>query len=87
MKIKNLDFANFSTDLRRISYWICQGRSDLASSMFRQAKEKYSLPNKLGPFRNIWMEAEKIDDKSRKIIERSDRAATLSSILLQESMK
>ncbi len=83
----NKDLANFSTDLRRVSYWIYEGKIDLAKRFLRLAKGKYKLTGRIGPYPDIWQEIEKINNLEGGNYRSSDRAATISSILLNESLK
>lgn len=83
----NYQLANLSTDLRRISYWVYDGRINLARKFLLKAKRKYKINNSVGPFKDIWQEIEKIENLEGGKIVAADRASTLGSILLQESLK
>ena len=83
----NRQLANFSTDLRRVSYWIYGGRKLLADKFLSMARSKYKINGFIGPYQNIWAELEKIKKMDGGRIAAADRASTMSSILLQESFK
>ena len=82
----NTQLANFSTDLRRVSYWIYQGRFELAQKTLNLGRRKYKTISKVGCFDNVWSEIEKINNREDRL-KAAERASTLSSILLQESFK
>lgn len=79
------DLLNFSTDLRRISYWAYEGKDDLVKETLQRARRIYKLPKKIGPFQNIWEEIKKIEKQEDGQYVTADRAGTVSSILLLES--
>lgn len=80
--------ANLSTDLRRISYWLYQGRLDLAKLFLVHCQKTYrGLNPKIGCYKNIWIELKKIADLEGGQIEASERALTTSLILLHRSRK
>ena len=83
----NYQLANLSTDLRRISYWIYDGKTDLAKKFILNAKNKYKIKSSIGPFNNIWVELKKIETLEGGRIRAADRASTIGSILLQESLR
>lgn len=83
----NYQLANFSTDLRRVSYWIYSGRESLAKVLLTTAKSTYTIKTSTGPYENIWAEIDKIKYLSGGRKMAADRASTMSSILLQESLK
>jgi hypothetical protein len=82
-----IQLARMSTDLRRISYWLLSERDELVSEMLIKMKNKYQVSGRVGIFPNIWLEIEKLSDNSKSNYIKSDYATTLSSILLQESLK
>lgn len=83
----NVQMANLSTDLRRISNWIYEGKQDLVKDNIKRLKEKYADVSSVGIYKNIWDEIEKIKENKEGNIRSADRATTLGSILLQESLK
>jgi hypothetical protein len=83
----NIQLANFSTDLRRISNWICEGNFNMARDNIKRLKTKYENITSVGVYKNIWDEIEKIEQNKEGHLRSSDRATTLGSILLQESFK
>lgn len=83
----NLQLANLSTDLRRISNWIYQGKIDLVQENITRIKSKYVDISEVGIYKNIWSEIEKISKNKEGNVRSADRATTLGSILLQESLK
>ena len=83
----NYQLANLSTDLRRISYWIYYGRTDLAKEFISNAKNRYKIKSSVGPFMDVWKEVEKIKLGKEGSVRAADRATTLASVLLQESLK
>lgn len=81
---KNL--ANLSADLRRISYWLYQGRIDLAQSFLKRCPQVYQGINpRISCYRNIWAELEKIANLEGGLVKASERALTASLILLHHS--
>lgn len=83
----NIQLANLSTDLRRISNWIYDGKTGLAADNLKRLKEKYKGVTSVGVYKNIWDEIEKIKNNSEGNLRSADRTTTLGSILLQESLK
>lgn len=80
------DLANLSTDLRRISYWLYQGRIDLAQSFLKRCPQIYQKINpQISCYHNIWAELKKIADLKEGSIKASERALTASLILLHRS--
>ncbi len=78
----NVDIANLSVDLRRISYWIYRGRTELADKFLNQCKVKYrTIPTHIGNYTNVWDEVERIQNAQKKQIEGAERALTLSRVL------
>ena len=79
----NSDLANFSTDLLRISYWIYQGQDLMAGNFLNFCRKNYKNINpKIGCYKNIWEEFDKISNFGTNRIQSSERALTLSRILL-----
>lgn len=79
----NNDLANFSTDLLRISYWIYYKNDSLATQFLNFCKKNYQNVNaKVGCYKNIWDEIDKISDFENDRLHASERALTLSRILL-----
>jgi len=83
----NIQLANLSTDLRRISNWIYEGKNDLVIEYISKFKEKYEVNKSVGVYKDIWQEIEIIKTVRDGRIKSADRATTLSSVLLQESLK
>ena len=83
----NYQLANLSTDLRRISYWIYEGKSDLVEKYFQKIEGKYQIDKAIGPFTDLGREIELIKSGKGGRVRSADRAGTLSSILLQEALK
>ena len=83
----NYQLANLSTDLRRVSNWIYEGKSDFVKKYLSKIESKYKIDTPVGPFENIWNEIELIKSEKGGRVQTADRAGTLSSILLQESLK
>ncbi|OGM10976.1 hypothetical protein A2Z22_03860 [Candidatus Woesebacteria bacterium RBG_16_34_12] len=83
----NNQLANLSTDLRRVSYWIYEGKMDLVRKFLLNAKTKYKISASVGPYKNIWQEIKRIENLEGGKIMAADRASTLGCILLQESFK
>lgn len=83
----NRTLANFSTDLRRVSNWVIGGRITLAKNLLFNAQKKYQGVERVGPYKNVWDEVEKIKALEGGKSVAADRASTVSSILLQESFK
>ena len=83
----NRKLANMSTDFRRISYWIYQGKDDLASRMIARAKKTYKINSPVGPYKDVWKEVDSVKNLTGGRLVAADRASTISSILLQESFK
>lgn len=82
----NKDLQNFSTDLLRISYWIYDGRLDLAKKMLKRCKLMYNkIEKEIGCYKNIWEEIEKIENIEGGRNAASERASTASVILLHKS--
>ena len=79
--------ANLSTDLRRVSYWIYGNNNKLASKQLDKINEKYDIKQPIGPYNNIWDEINKVKTLKGGNIRAADRASTISSVLLQESLK
>lgn len=79
-------YASLATDLRRISYWIYDGDIKLSRKFLDISKQKYKIKSHVGCFNNIWNEIKKIRDLEGGKYVAADRAATLSSILMQESI-
>ena len=78
------DLANFSTDLRRVSYWIYEGRINLAINCLKDCRQKYHKVNsKTGGYKNIWDEVKKIESLKDNA---SERALTLSIILKNRAL-
>jgi hypothetical protein len=82
----NYQLANLSTDLKRVSKWICVGQKSLVKDYLAKIKSKYQIAGQVGPYRDIWREIARIKSEKDKV-EAADRVGTLSSILLQESFK
>lgn len=83
----NIDLANFSTDLRRISYWIIEKDFEMAKKFLHLSKEKYkNVPTKIGCYKNIWTEISKIENMTTNREKASERAMTASVILLDEAL-
>ena len=56
-------YQNMSADLRRLAYWIYEGRDNLAQKMLKIVKEKYKgVPISVGCYENIWKEIEDIEN-------------------------
>ena len=83
----NYQLANLSTDLRRISYWSYYGKDDLVNKTIEKAEDIYKISKRQGPYKDIWVEINKIKKQEGGRIRAADRATTLSLILLQESLK
>ena len=83
----NVALANLSTDLRRISYWIYNGNIELGMDFLSRVKKMYKIERSVGPFKDIWDEIEKVKSLEGGRVRAADRASTLASILLQESLK
>lgn len=83
----NETLANLSCDLKRISYWIYEEKFSLAKKFLTLAKKRYKINSKIGPFINFWDEVEKVEKLEGGKIRAADRATTLASILLLESVK
>lgn len=82
----NKDLANFSTDLMRISYWIYHGSDKLAKKFLDTCKENYNnVGPRVGCYRNIWQEIEKVSDFGKNRLQAAERALTLSRILIMYS--
>ena len=77
------DLLNLSTDLRRISDWIVNGDIDIAQKFINICREKYSdIPQKIGSYKNIWKEIDKIEKLEGGKDKAAERASTASVILL-----
>lgn len=83
----NIKLANLSTDLRRTSYWIYRGKKKLARETMEKLKDKYKDIGSVGIYENIWEEIDKVIKNEGGNMRSADRATTLGSILLQESLK
>jgi hypothetical protein len=83
----NYHLANFSTDLRRISNWFYYGEVDLVNRVLEKSKDIYKINKQQGPYKDIWIEIEKIKLQEGGRMKAADRATTLSLILLHESLK
>ena len=83
----NYQLANLSTDLRRISYWIYDGKEKLVKNYIEKIKPKYKINKPVGIYKDVWKEVEKIKLGKEGSVRAADRATTLASILLQESLK
>lgn len=83
----NYELAKFSTDLRRISYWIYNGNNDLVKKFISKARSIYKIAPSQGSYKDIWKEIEKIEKLDGGRIKAADRASTLSSIMFQEAFK
>ncbi len=83
----NITYANFSTDLRRVSYWIYQGNFELSKKFLVSFKNKYKIDGKIACFKNIWDEIDKLKKLKGGRLKASEGATTISSILLQEALK
>lgn len=82
----NLDLANLSADLRRVSYWLCQNQVDLAKRFLKQTRSRYrNIEPKVGCYQNIWEEIERIADLGGGFLRASERALTASLILMHSS--
>ena len=80
------DLANFSSDLRRIAYWIYDKQFDLAKTMLGKTRKLYSEINpKIGCYKNIWNEIEKIEKLEGGRLKAAERASTASVILMYKS--
>jgi hypothetical protein len=55
--------------------------------MLTKMKNKYQVAGRVGIFPDIWLEIGKLSGNSKSNYIKSDYALTLSSILLQESLK
>jgi hypothetical protein len=63
----NIDLANFSTDLRRISYWYIEGNLRMANKFLKLSREKYKkIPTKIGCYKNIWEEINQIEKNKQR---------------------
>jgi hypothetical protein len=83
----NTALANFSTDLRRISYWIIEEDFEMANQFLNFCKKKYSnIPKKIGCYDDIWQEIEKIENTIADKEKASERALTASIILLDQAL-
>lgn len=79
----NQDLANLSTDLRRISYWLYEGRMALAQKFLNEAPKKYSQINpKIGCYDNVWQELKKIESLKKNRLKAAEKSLTASTILL-----
>lgn len=77
---------NFSTDLLRISYWIYVGNNNLVKKFITLCKNKYDgVPKKIGCYRDIWEEIEKIERMDGGKYKAAERASTASVILFHNS--
>jgi len=83
----NYQLASLSTDLRRISNWIYAGNNDLAKNYAAVIENKYKNIKSVGIYKNVWQEIKIITDLKDGRERSADRATTLGSILLQESLK
>jgi len=83
----NIQLANLSTDLRRISYWIYEGKTGFVKDYIFKIKNKYQIKSPVGPYENVWKEIDLIGSGIEDRLRSADRAGTLSSILIQESLK
>jgi hypothetical protein len=83
----NIQLANMSTDLRRMSMWIYNGKTELVKDVISKIKTKYKDVVSVGVYQNIWNEIEKIDKNEGGNVRSADRATTLGSIILQEALK
>ena len=82
------DLLNLSTDLLRISYWIYDGRLDLANKFLSLCRKKYSKVNsRLGCYDNVWKEIDKIKKLEGGREKAAERASTASVILRQQALK
>jgi len=82
----NNDLARFSTDLRRISYWIYEERFKLAQDFIDRCFKTYRNINpKVGCYKNIWSELEKIYSLRGGRKKAAERALTASQILLSRA--
>lgn len=83
----NIDLANFSTDLRRISYWYIEGNLRMADKFLKLSREKYkNIPKKIGCYKNIWEEISRIEKLSKNRKKASEKAMTASIILLNTAL-
>lgn len=83
----NVQLANLSTDVRRISNWIYDGRIELVRDNIKRIKNNNANVKSVGIYENIWDELEKISNNKEGNVRSADRATTLGSILLQEALK
>lgn len=82
----SLQTANFAADLRRISYFIYNGRIKLARQMIGNCRRKYRDVNrKIGCYEDIWEEIGKIEKLVGGKNKAAERASTASVILLHNS--
>ena len=83
----NVQLANLSTDLRRVSNWIYEGKRGFVKEYLAKIEKKYKIFEKVGPFEDVWEVMNKIKQGKGGRIRSADRATTLASILLQEALK
>jgi hypothetical protein len=83
----NIQLANLSTDLRRISYWIYDGKDDLVSDYLSKIRDKYDIDKSIGVYDDIWREISIIQKGTEGKYKSAEMASTLGSVLLQESLK
>jgi len=84
--LRNKDFANFSTDLLRVSYWIYHRNDSLAMKTLDFCRKNYSgIKTQIGCYKNVWDEVKKIEAIKANRMQSSERALTLSRILMMYS--
>ncbi|KKR28266.1 MAG: hypothetical protein UT61_C0053G0002 [Candidatus Woesebacteria bacterium GW2011_GWA1_39_8] len=83
----NIQLANLSTDLRRISNWLYEGKIGFVNNYIVKIRDKYQIDNPVGPYDDVWKEIALIAQGHEGRLRSADRATTLSSILLQEALK
>ncbi len=85
--VMNKPLMNFSADLRRISYWIYDGRFTLASQMLKRCRVMYRDINKsVGCYDDIWEAIDNVEKLIGGKEKASERALTASNIFLNHSL-
>lgn len=81
----NQQLANLSADLRRISYWIYQGRLELAESFLERDKKICCDLNHSFGLSKVIAELNKISSLKEERLKTAERALTLSRIIFYKA--
>jgi len=83
----NDQVASLAADLRRVSYWIYEGQTELAQAVLKGAQGKYkAIPPEVGCYQDIWREIAEIGKVGQGKDRAAERALTASVILLSSAL-